>query len=99
MLALLSPRYWGGHLLLVLAVAATTGLGIWQLHAWQAHRAAEARDLTGAAPVSLAAVMGGDDPFPGQDVGRPVRFTGSWRPGTPSTSPGAASTGGTDTGW
>ena len=46
---LLAPRYWGAHLLMVLAVAAAVLLGIWQLHAWEAGRAAEARDLSDAA--------------------------------------------------
>ncbi len=75
---LLAPRYWGAHLLMVLAVAAATALGFWQLNAWQAGRAAEARDLSSAAPLPLAEVMGGDDPFPGKYLGQPVRFSGEW---------------------
>ncbi len=75
---LLAPRYWGGHLLMVLAVAAAVGLGVWQYDAWGAGRAAEARDLSRATPLPLAEVMGGDDPFPGQDLGRPVTFSGQW---------------------
>lgn len=78
--SLLAPRYWGAHLLMLLALAAATGLGFWQLEAWQAGRAADARDLTGAAPLPLAEVMGGDDPFPGRYLGQPVSFTGTWLP-------------------
>ncbi len=78
---LLAPRYWGAHLLMVLALAAATGLGLWQLHAWEAGRAAEARDLSAAAPLELSKVMGGDDPFPGQYLGQPVTFAGEWLPG------------------
>ena len=78
MRSLLAPRYWGAHLLLVLAVAAAAGLGWWQYDAWTAGRAAEARDLSQAAPRPLAKVMGGDDPFPGQHLGRPVTFAGEW---------------------
>jgi len=64
---------------LLLALAAV-GLGVWQFQAWQDHRAAEARDITNAAPVPLPDVLGPDDPFPGLDVGRPVTLTGSWVP-------------------
>lgn len=77
---LLAPRHWGAHLLMVLAVAAATLLGLWQLNTWEAARAAEASDLSEAAPRPLAKVMGGDDPFPGQYVGQPVAFSGRWMP-------------------
>jgi cytochrome oxidase assembly protein ShyY1 len=77
---LLSPRAWGAHVLMLVAVAATVGLGVWQLDAWSAHRAAAQRDLAGAAPVPLTSVMGADDPFPGASLGRPVTFAGSWLP-------------------
>lgn len=56
-------------------------LGKWQYDAWQAHRDAEALDLTGAAPVPLTDVMGGDDPFPAPDLGRPVEVSGEWLDG------------------
>lgn len=72
---------WGAHLLAVAAIVAAGGLGTWQLDAWRAHRAAEARDLTSAAPVALTKVIGPDDPFPGDSVGQPVRISGTWLPG------------------
>lgn len=75
---LLAPRYWGAHLLMALAVAAAAALGWWQLEAWQAGRAAEARDLSNAQPLPLAEVMSGDDPFPGRYLGQPVSFNGEW---------------------
>jgi len=62
------------------AVAAAIGLGIWQLHAWQAGRDADARDLSKAAALPLTKVMSGDDPFPGQYLGQPVTFEGTWLP-------------------
>jgi surfeit locus 1 family protein len=77
---LLRPRYWGAHLLMVLALAAAIALGLWQLHAWQAGRQADARDLTQAATKPLGEVMSGDDPFPGQYLGQPVTFSGTWLP-------------------
>lgn len=71
---------WGAHLLMLVCLAAAAGLGAWQYHAWQLHREAERRDITGAAPVPLADVLGPDDPFPGDQVGRPVVVRGTWLP-------------------
>ena len=77
---LLHPRYWGAHLLMLVAVAAAVLLGVWQLHVWQAARDAEARDLSNAKPLALGKVMGGDDPFPGKYLGQPVSLEGTWLP-------------------
>lgn len=77
---MLRSRFWGAHLLMLLAVAATVVLGLWQWHVWGAHRDAKAHDLTSAAAVPLNSVMGGDSPFPGADQGRPVTLSGSWLP-------------------
>jgi cytochrome oxidase assembly protein ShyY1 len=63
---------------MVLALSAAVALGLWQYDAWGAGRAAEARDLSLAAPQPLAQVMSGDDPFPGEHLGRPVSFSGEW---------------------
>jgi surfeit locus 1 family protein len=76
----LAPRYWGGHLLVVVAVVAATLLGLWQLDAWRERRADAARDLTQAQPEPLDDVMGPDDPFPGRSVGQPVTVSGTWVP-------------------
>jgi cytochrome oxidase assembly protein ShyY1 len=65
---------------MVAAVAAAVGLGIWQLHVWEAARASEARDLSTAQPMPLTDVMTGDSPFPGQYLGQPVSFSGEWIP-------------------
>jgi surfeit locus 1 family protein len=77
----LAPRYWGTHLLALVLVATAAGLGYWQLTAWQAHRDAEATDLTHAAAQPLDDVIGPDDPFPGTKVGQPVSLAGTWVPG------------------
>ncbi|WP_310961719.1 SURF1 family protein [Nocardioides terrisoli] len=77
---LLSARAWAAHLLMLLAVAAAVLLGLWQLSVWSGDRAAAARNLTHARPVPLASVMGGDSPFPGGSLGRPVTFSGTWLP-------------------
>ncbi|MGY2701217.1 surfeit locus 1 family protein [Nocardioides sp. HB32] len=76
----LAPRYWGAHLLALVLVAAAVGLGLWQYGAWQAHRDAQAADLTSAKPLPLDRVLGPDDPFPGDRVGQPVTVSGTWVP-------------------
>lgn len=65
---------------MLLAVAAAVALGIWQLDVWKASRSAASQTLVHAAPVPLSSVMGGDSPFPGDSLGRPVTFHGSWLP-------------------
>ena len=77
---LLTPRYWGAHLLMVAAVVSAILLGIWQLNAWQAGRDADARDLSKAAALPLDEVMTGDDTFPGEYLGQPVDLEGRWMP-------------------
>jgi surfeit locus 1 family protein len=77
-LTLLAPRYWGAHLLMLVAVAAAVLLGLWQLNVWEAARAHEARDLSDAAPMPLDKVMTGDSAFPGKYLGQPVSFSGTW---------------------
>ena len=74
----MSVRLIAPTLLAIVLVAIAAALGWWQLEAWQERRAAEARDLTQLDPVPLADVMGPDDPFPGDDVGRPVTIEGEW---------------------
>ena len=69
--AVLAPRLWVGHLLALVCVAAAVLLGLWQLDAWQARRADEARDLTRAEPVPLSRRAGARRPVPGP-VGRPA---------------------------
>lgn len=78
MLILLRPRSWGAHALVAAAVAAAVLLGLWQLAAWEAARASEARDLSEQPSQPLVEVMGADDPFPGEYVGQPVSLAGRW---------------------
>jgi surfeit locus 1 family protein len=77
---LLSPRVLGAHLLAVVAVGIAGWLGYWQFDAWKEQRAAEQVDRTQLDPVPLTEVMGPDDPFPGDAVGRPVEVRGTWLP-------------------
>ena len=67
--------------MVVVALAATCWLGLWQYHGWQDRRAAEARDLTQVAPIPLASAIGPDDPFLASRVGQPVDVHGTWVPG------------------
>jgi surfeit locus 1 family protein len=78
--AALAPRYWGAHLLLVVAVVATGLLGRWQLDVWRDHRVDSSAEVTREAPVALDDVLGPDDAFPAGGVGRPVVVEGRWDP-------------------
>ena len=58
MLALLiRPKFWPGHLAMLVAVAIAVGLGLWQLDAWHARRADAARNLTSKPPVALGTLI------------------------------------------
>jgi cytochrome oxidase assembly protein ShyY1 len=76
--ALAAPRYWGYHLVVVVALVAAGWLGLWQYHGWQERRAAEARDLTEVAPIPLDDAIGPDDPFPAEYAGQPVEVHGTY---------------------
>ena len=71
----------GAALLTLVLVATAAWLGYWQYDAWQARRAAEARDVTRVEPIPMTSLMGPDDPFPGRQEGRPVTVAGSWLDG------------------
>jgi surfeit locus 1 family protein len=68
------------HVPAVLAVVVAVLLGNWQLDSWQLHREDRAAELADVEPVPLEDVLGADDPFPGDAVGRPVSMTGRWLP-------------------
>jgi cytochrome oxidase assembly protein ShyY1 len=70
------------HLAGVMAVGAAGWLGLWQLDAWQYHREDRAAELTRVEPRPLQEVIGPDDPYPRDAVGRPVTFAGRWLPAT-----------------
>jgi surfeit locus 1 family protein len=75
-----SRRLWGAHLLALVLLAGTVGLGLWQLGVWRDHRTDERHDATKTAPRPLTDVMGPDDPFPGLMTGHPVELSGDWVP-------------------
>ena len=75
-----APRWWPGHLLVLVLLGAAVLLGSWQYDTGQGERADAARDLTRGDPVPLTSVLGPDDPFPGDRVGQPVTLSGTWVP-------------------
>ena len=77
---MLRPSMFLLHGPAVAAVVVAILLGNWQLGAWQMHRDARSVELTGEDPVPLEDVLGPDDPFPADGVGRPVQLTGQWLP-------------------
>jgi cytochrome oxidase assembly protein ShyY1 len=79
-ISLLSRRFWGAHLLTIVAVAASIALATWQFDVWQASRRAAEHDLSGLAPIALTNVFLQGQAFPGNDIGRPVTLTGQWMP-------------------
>jgi surfeit locus 1 family protein len=82
---LLSPRMLALHLAGIVAVTAAVLLGLWQFHAWQTGRDLAARDLASARALPLNRVLTPDGVFPGDQVGRPVRFSGQWLPASTVT--------------
>jgi cytochrome oxidase assembly protein ShyY1 len=79
---LITPRMLLLHVAAVLAVVATVLLGLWQWHAWQLHREDQAAVIADRPPVPLDDVLGPDDPYPNDAVGRPVEVSGAWVPGS-----------------
>lgn len=75
-----SPQLWGAHLLALVLLAGTVGLGLWQLGVWREHRTSATHDATRSAARPLSEVMGPDDPFPGLMTGHPVTLQGEWVP-------------------
>jgi cytochrome oxidase assembly protein ShyY1 len=77
----LAPRYWGGHLVALVAVVACGLLGRWQLDVWHDHRSDSAAAVTREDPQPLDDVLGPDAAYPASGVGRPVVVQGRWDPG------------------
>ncbi len=70
-------RYWPGHLLLVLAIAATTALGLWQFGVSHHHKQQALEKKLSAAPVALVSVLGPNDQLSNGNNGRAVIVNGS----------------------
>ncbi len=59
----LSPRLWGLHVLVVVAVAFTTFMGMWQIGVYDDRRDEATANHTSAEAVPLQDVLGPDDPY------------------------------------
>ena len=75
-----SSRLWGVHALALLVVIVTVAAGWWQWTVSQGHKSDKSDALAHATPVALSKVMGNNDPFPGQETGRPTVLQGTWVP-------------------
>ena len=74
----LSSRALALGLVAVVLMAAMVTLGLWQLGAYDDRQASDAASQAGRRPVPLDDVMGPDDGFPSDGVGRPVTVTGEF---------------------
>lgn len=76
------PAMFVLHVPAVIAVVAAVLLGQWQVGAWQSHREDRSAELAHMDPIPIQQVLGADDAFPGDAVGRPVTAKGEWLTGS-----------------
>ena len=74
----LSSRALALGLVAVVLMAAMVTLGLWQLGAYDDRQASDAASQAGRRPVPLDDVLGPDEGFPDDGVGRPVTVTGEF---------------------
>ncbi len=74
----LTPRALGLAVVAVLLMAAMVVLGLWQLGSYDEQQRTNAATQLARAPVPLDDVVGPDDPFPADGVGRPVTVSGQY---------------------
>ncbi|HET9944757.1 MAG TPA: SURF1 family protein [Actinomycetes bacterium] len=82
----LAPRWWGWHLLLVVAVGTMGWLGWWQLQSFEGADRPDAAETTRAVPLDRVTAPG-DRLRPG-DPGRLVTVAGTWEAGSQVVVPG-----------
>lgn len=69
--------------LTLIALAATVvmiGMGFWQLSMFDTRQHEDAAAMLERKPVPIGRVMGPDDPFPGDGIGKPVTLEGTYQP-------------------
>ncbi|WP_370617043.1 SURF1 family protein [Mumia sp. Pv 4-285] len=76
----LSPRLWGLHALVVVAVAFTVSLGLWQMGVYDDRRAEAGTPHQDAPAMPLSEVLKPDEPFTTSASYQHVTFTGSYAP-------------------
>ena len=77
---MLSRRFWGAHVLVVLAFLGCLAGSDWQFHVWASSRHAAQAVLTNKPPVALTSIVSAGQAYPGSAIGRPVTVEGSWLP-------------------
>lgn len=77
---LLRPGMIALHAAGIAAVTVATLLGLWQLGSWQDNRRDWISEAAAQPPVPLEELLGPDEAFPRDGVGRPVEFRGTWVP-------------------
>lgn len=75
---LLRPVALGAHLFGLFCVSIAVGLGVWQLGTWEGHRDDASAEAVDRPAEPLTDLMGPDEPFQKNDVGRPTLVTGEW---------------------
>lgn len=76
----LNPKALGLAVIGLLLMAAMAWLGWWQFGVYDDHQHAEAEAALRQPAVPLDSLLGPDDPFPSDGVGRPVEVAGTYRP-------------------
>ncbi|HWU31849.1 MAG TPA: SURF1 family cytochrome oxidase biogenesis protein, partial [Marmoricola sp.] len=75
-----SHRFWGAHVLLLVAIAVCLAASDWQFHVWHRNREAAKHTLTDKPPVPLTSLMRPGSGYPNNALGKPVTLQGSWMP-------------------
>lgn len=76
--SLLSRRFWGAHVLVVVVIFGCLAGSYWQFSVWQSSREAAKRTLTNKPPVPLTSLMKPGQEYPNAALGKPVTLQGSW---------------------
>ncbi|MEI7056365.1 SURF1 family protein [Nocardioides sp. CCNWLW239] len=78
--SIFSPRMWGAHALVVIFVTGAVLLGVWQYESSQQDKQDQVAELVHAKPKPFTDMMGPNDGFPWEQIGRPVTVSGIWLP-------------------
>ncbi|EGD45072.1 hypothetical protein NBCG_00608 [Nocardioidaceae bacterium Broad-1] len=71
---------WGAHALVVIFVTGAVLLGVWQYQSSQQDKQDQVAELVHAKPKAFTDLIGPNDAFPWEQIGRPVTVSGIWMP-------------------